>query len=403
MNPAGMRWIDRNIGIPVCRVLTLHRRLASLFRRTAPARSSCSKILFIKLAEQGSTVLAAPALKKAAELVGRQNLYFLVFSENRPILDILGIVPAGNIIEINSDNIGKFIYTTLAALIKIRRQKIDAVCDGEFFSRASSILAYLCGATQRVGLHLFGSEGPYRGDLFTHRLLYNPYLHTSIFFLSLVEALKYQPPEENIPLIFDIPQNTGELPRFFCSQKERDTLITKIETIKQSSLGRPVIVFHPKIYDLLPARSWPKNNYIDLGRKIVEVFPKATILITGVDKEKDALSQIAGRIANSVSLAGELKLKELLTLYHSADCLITTDSGPAHFAALTPIKSIILFGPETSVLYEPLSDNTDIITSKLICSPCVNVFNQRESACSSARCLEAIRVEDVLEKLKEIL
>src|SRR5262249_40563073 len=63
----------------------------------------------------------------------------------------------------------------------------------EFFARFSAILAYLSGASSRVGFHPFGGGGPYRGDLMTHRLLFNPHLHTAQTFEVMVEALEIPP------------------------------------------------------------------------------------------------------------------------------------------------------------------------------------------------------------------
>jgi len=37
--------------------------------------------------------------------------------------------------------------------------------------------------------------------------------------------------------------------------------------------------------------------------------------------------------------------------YNISAVLVTNDSGPAHFSAITPIRSIVLFGPETPRLY----------------------------------------------------
>ena len=51
------------------------------------------KILFVKFAEQGSTVLASTAIRRAIEMAGRGNVYFIVFKENRFILDVMGLVP----------------------------------------------------------------------------------------------------------------------------------------------------------------------------------------------------------------------------------------------------------------------------------------------------------------------
>jgi len=63
---------------------------------------------------------------------------------------------------------------------------------------ASAIISYLIGAPCRVGLHRFNSETPYRGNLLTHRVQYNPYLHTAKMYLLLVKALEMD--QQDLPL-----------------------------------------------------------------------------------------------------------------------------------------------------------------------------------------------------------
>ena len=134
-----------------------------------------------------------------------------------------------------------------------------------------------------------------------------------------------------------------------------------------------------------------------------EGFPEATIVITGTAKEKKEVDCIAAQIEGAVSLAGQTSLRELLTLYASSDMLVTNDSGPGHFSSLTPIKSIILFGPETPFLYGQSDINKEIIAPRLVCSPCVNVFNQRLSPCKRAACLKDVSAGEVYEKIRVLL
>ena len=51
------------------------------------------------------------------------------------------------------------------------------------------------------------------------------------------------------------------------------------------------------------------------------------------------------------SMAGKTTLRQLLILFDLAEVLVTNDSGPAHFAALTSIDIVVLFGPETPKLF----------------------------------------------------
>jgi hypothetical protein len=83
--------------------------------------------------------------------------------------------------------------SALRVLSRSGARRFDACIDMEFFARFSAAIAYLTGARQRVGFHVYFGEGPYRGDLMTHRVLYNPHLHTSRTFTSLVLALDADP------------------------------------------------------------------------------------------------------------------------------------------------------------------------------------------------------------------
>jgi len=380
----------------------LHRRVISLFKEDDISNKKVSKILFIKLVEQGSTVLAYSALKRAVKMVGKENVYFAVFKENRFILDILDIIPPSNVFEIDFKNVQKFAYSAMKTICRIRKEKIDAVIDMEFFSRASAILAYLSGASKRVGLHLFTCEGPYRGDLLNYKLLYNPYMHTARFFLSLVEALNHTP-SKKCPMIFKVSEELSSLPAFSPSEEEKKQLIGKIEKLKKKKLNRPMLILNPNASDILPIRKWKEENFVKLGKMLLEEFPDAAIIITGAPKEREKAEIIASQIGNAVSLAGHTTLRELLVLYCICDVLITNDSGPAHFSTLTPIKSVILFGPETPLLYGPISNNTTVIAPDLVCSPCVNVFNHRDTPCEVGTCLKGISPEEVFRKVKGLL
>jgi hypothetical protein len=127
---ATLQKVDRWLGIPLCFVLTCARGL--LGRATPPASAPLRNILFVKLAEQGSTVLAYPALRHAVELVGRENVYFITFQENRFILDVLGVVPEANVIAISCDSFPGLLRSALGAIRRLRRLKLDAVIDMEF-------------------------------------------------------------------------------------------------------------------------------------------------------------------------------------------------------------------------------------------------------------------------------
>src|SRR4030095_7127550 len=126
--PAGIRTLqrtDRWVGAPLCVLLTLLRRIfGSTGRRGA---RQVQRILFVKFAEQGSTVLAYPAIRRAIEMVGRQNVYFVVFEDNRFILDAMAIIPDGNVITIATRSPFALLAGALHAVARARKVRLDGV------------------------------------------------------------------------------------------------------------------------------------------------------------------------------------------------------------------------------------------------------------------------------------
>ena len=133
MNVKALQRADRWVGIPLCFLLTVFRKL---FGGAAPNNSRPRSILFVKLAEQGSTVLAYPALRRAVDIAGRDNVHFIAFQDNRFILDALGVIPEKNVITVSVGGLFTFIRSMLAAIGRLRRLKFDAAVDMEFFPAA---------------------------------------------------------------------------------------------------------------------------------------------------------------------------------------------------------------------------------------------------------------------------
>jgi ADP-heptose:LPS heptosyltransferase len=383
--------VDRWLGIPICFLLTLVRQLGFGSRK---GRAQIRNLLFVKLAEQGSTVLAYPAIREATQMVGRENVYFIVFDDNRFILDAMGVVPPGNVITISFKNLTTMLRTALAALGKLRRLRFDAVVDLEFFSRGSAALAFLTSAPRRVGFHPFFSAGPYRGNLMTHRLLYNPYLHTGQTFQVMVSALKQDP--EKLPTFDAAPAAEQDLPPQFSPQPNEAQVVRDLLQNALPDYSR-LILLNPNASDLLPLRRWPIQRYVQLAQRLLARYPEAAVAFTGAPAEADTAADLARQVASKrcVSLAGKTTLRQLLVLFKLADVLVTNDSGPAHFATLTPIHVVTLFGPETPALFSAPSPRNRALWAGIVCSPCVNAFNNRQSVCRDNLCMQAISVDQV--------
>lgn len=397
MKAATIKWIDRRVGVVVCRLFSLF----NYFIPTSKADFPTQKILFIKLIEQGASVLAYSALNEAIEKVGKKNVYFLVFEENRPILDFLNVLEPKNIIVIRNRSFTIFLLDLVKAIFFLRKNKVDSSIDMEFFSRASVIVSFLSGAKKRVGLYSFTSEHPYRGSLITHKIHYNPYVHVSQYYLMLVQALEEKPVHEPL-LKKQINSYKTSNPRV----KVEEQHVKKVqELIGEKRLSKKIILLNPNASDMLPLRKWETEKFEDLAQLILTEIDDSILVFTGVEKERKAIEQLMNSLDGEsvLNLAGKTTIQELMALYSISDLVVTNDSGPAHFASVFDTSIIVLFGPETPLLFAPLGENVQVVYKALACSPCVNVFNHRFSPCKNNICMQSITVDEVFEKVKVAL
>ena len=389
--------IDLWLGVPVCWLFTLARALMG--QPTPAAGPPTGKTLFIKLAEQGSTVLAQAAIRRAVDMVGRENVFFVVFAENRFILDLLDLIPRENVLIIHAGSLGSLVTSGWDTLMRIRGMAFESAVDLEFFARFSAAFCFLTGAKRRVGFHTFYNEGPYRGDLMTHRLLYNPYLHTSQIFAEMVEALRADPAQ--LPTFGVQPPTAEEAPAAFAPAPEEVAAVRAV--IATESAGRavdaPLILLNANASDLLPLRRWMPERYVELAKRLLDALPDAHVVMTGAPAEAPAGQKLVAAIGHErcFSLAGKTSLRQLLVLYTLAEVLVTNDSGPAHFASLTPINVVTLFGPETPRLFAARTPRNQALWAGVACSPCVNAYNNRQSPCRNNVCMQQITVDQVFD------
>jgi len=403
-----MRAIDHWVGVPLCAVasplVVLMDGVKNIFGRSPEAPK---KLLFIELSEMGSAILVDPAMRNAQ--ARGAELFFLIFKSNRASLTLLNTVKPENIFTIDSSSLGGLIKDTLRFLIIARRHRIDTVIDLELFSRFTALLTGLCGARRRVGYHIFHGEGLWRGFMLTRKVHYNPHIHITKNFLSLIHAAFAKQIEVPFSKI-QIPDSEVRLeqavinPAVLQKVRERIEKLAKESGIEYAHGKNRLILINPNASDLLPQRRWAQQRFSELIQGIHQQYPNDLILITGSPAEFAYVEKvrIVANIKNALNFAGQVSFGELPPLYTLSDVMVTNDSGPGHFSAVTPLRTVVLFGPETPALYGSIG-NSIPITANLACSPCVSAANHRKTPCQDNVCMQAITVAQVLDKVSDQL
>ena len=397
-----MRRIDYFCGIPLCFLASI---IIYCVERLMPKRQTPpQKVLFIELSEMGSAILADPALRKMRNAAAAQ-LYFLIFKSNAPSLNLLQTVEANHIFTIRADGLLNLALDTLKFLWWARQQRIDTVIDLELFSRYSALLTGLSGASNRVGFHAFHNEGLYRGHMLTRRVAYNPYLHIAKNFIALVNAALA--PQAELPFSKTlIDDNEIKLAQAVVDNEA--IAATRQRIISAYPNYNPqyhrIVLVNPNASDMLPQRRWMPEAFVTVMRSILAEDAQLLVLITGSDQERAEAQALKQQVNHErcINFAGCQRFEDLPALYQLSSVMLTNDSGPGHFSAVTALRTLVIFGPETPLLYGSLG-NSKAIYAGLACSPCVSASNHRKTPCVDNVCLQALSPDLVLAELRAAL
>lgn len=391
MNVDTMRNIDYWAGVPLCFVGSM---IHKLLPTSQPKK--VKNVLLVELSEMGSTIIVDPAMRKLKRDL-EANLHFVIFKKNKPSLDLLNTVPQENIFTIREDGIATLIFDTLRFLFWARKKKIDTVIDLELFSRFTALLTGFCGASNRVGFHAFYNEGLYRGSMLTHEVAYNPHIHIAKNFIALVNSLLSETKERPYSKTL-IDESEIILEKVTVPEEAKVAMKEKVRSLCPAfdPTKHRVVLFNANASDLMPLRRWAKPSYIALATKVLEAYEDVVIVLTGAPAEREGLQEIPDAINSDriVNFAGKTSFAELTALYEISQFMLTNDSGPGHFSAVTSMPSFVFFGPETPKLYGSLGITTPIFAG-LACSPCVSAANHRKTPCDDNICMQVLSVEYV--------
>ena len=383
-----MRFLDKWTGIPLAFLFSIFLWVYEKIFFIKQIKPDIRRTLFIELSEMGSAILVDPAMRNLRDQ-GQATLYFAIFTTNYKSLKILNTVPEDQIFRMQSDNLFDLGVDVIRFMIWCRTKKITAVIDLELFSRFTALLSGLSGAGTRIGFSTFHDEGMYRGNILNFPVRYNPHVHISVNFMSLVnKALGF----------FETPYSTksvsGDEIRLVKAEidpRDQSIVRARLKELYPPFDQEKIILLNANASELLPQRRWLPDNFISVGKKLVNAYPNILLVATGAPGERDYVEKVVQGIGHDrcVNSAGIFKFEELIPLYSLSTALLTNDSGPAHFASVTSLKIFVIFGPETPALYGPLG-NAESIYLSLPCSPCVSAANHRKTTCLPRPCITGI-------------
>ena len=109
-----------------------------------------------------------------------------------------------------------------------------------------------------------------------------------------------------------------------------------------------MVLFNPNASELLPQRRWPAEHFAQLAERILAGCARTSSFSSPARPRRTRRGAARpSRPAPPRQFRRLPALTELPALYHLAELMVTNDSGPGHFASVTGMPTISLFGPET--------------------------------------------------------
>ena len=191
----------------------------------------------------------------------------------------------------------------------------------------------------------------------------------------------------------------ASLPRPISHPTIRSTAAEQQNTLSQLGLERPsrIVAFCPGA-EYGPAKRWPAAHFAELAKKLAE--QGCAIWLFGSPKDHAVAEEIA-QLAPGLcrNLCGATSLDQAVDLLALADLVVCNDSGLMHVAAALDRPLVTLYGSSSPGFTPPLSNQADILSLKLECSPCfkrecplghLDCLNQLSPGTVFAACLNRI-------------
>lgn len=384
-----LRFLDTKFNPLICWTIflsdTMFKVLSFKWHENSVEHQDFKKILVVKIAGMGDTVLMLPSLKALRKAYPESEISALLTPLSKGVLVNQPILDDVIIYDIWEEHKG---ITGLARMIlTLRRRQFDLVIDFDQPFYISSVFSYSTRADTRIGY----SNLTARARLLTRKVPLDDKKHACDSFADLVRPLGINISTENLEEVW-----ISELD----SRYVEDWL--KKEEILENEF---MVGIHPGCGGNVISRRWPKDRFAQIADRLSEIYG-TRVIITGSTSEIELANEVACLMRTEpVIAAGQMSIGQLAGLIDRLDLYISNDTGPMHISAAMGTPTIGLFGPETPVRYGPYGNQHLSVYKPPLCSPCINVHRGERSDCKqpSTLCMEAITVEDVWEAVEKIL
>ena len=378
------RKLDRFLGIPILMVLAL-----LLKRRKSFPAYDIKKILVVKFAAIGDSIMLIPMLRTLRRAYPKAEITFLCSEINESIIRKVPYIDKVLVENVHGYLKNPFMF--LGMIYSLRKERYSIIIDTEQWSRISAIIIALLRYEFSVG---YKTEGQYKHFMFNRVINHSRDKHELDTFIDLLT-----------PLFVPVYQTDYVLEYFLTDENEA----VAEKFIKEKSLeNKTVITLHPGCGGLGAPREWDIPSYVALGKRLIEYDKEIVILISGAPSEKQKCSELENGLRNLygssdkvINIAGLFSLDDVVAIIKRVTLIVCSNTGMLHLASCMGTKTMGLHGPTNPAKWGAYSKNTVLIQSDKYCSPCL--YLGHDYGCKAPSCMSHISVDDVFIHIRKAL
>lgn len=372
------RFFDKYAGIPIVVILALLTKR----KRRLPIEN-IKKILIIKLAAIGDSILIIPFLRTLKKNFPSSEITFICSQINLSVIKKIPYVDT--IIDCNVHSFLKNPWLFFKFIKDLRSVKYDVIIDAGQWERINAIFTFLAKSEYTVG---FKTEKQFKHFGYDSVIPHLRDKHELENFLDLL-----------IPLGINISEEDKKLEYFLNNE---DYKFAERFWTEHDFENRTVICLHPGCGENGLPREWAVQNYIDLGKRLVNYDDNLRILITGAVHEMERCKMIAEGISkNVINTAGQFELNNVVALVQKVRLIVCSNTGMLHIASCVGTKTMGLHGPTNPAKWGSYNKNSVLIQSDKFCSPCL--YLGHDYGCQMPQCMAHISVDDVFIYIRKAL
>ncbi|MBI2095485.1 MAG: glycosyltransferase family 9 protein [Candidatus Omnitrophica bacterium] len=342
------------------------------------------RILAVRLDRIGDVLLSLPALAILRRRFPDAWISVMVRPSTREILEGHPLIDEVIPYDYSPEGRDRFPLGYLRFLRGIAKRRFDIACVLRPGVR-SHLAPFLAGIPRRVGFRRCGWRFFLTQTVSDRR--HEGLRHESEYTADVVRQ-------------FGGEEGPADLPPYPVFS-ESDQSISGLLSEERPGQGHErLIAFHAGAS--CPSKRWPKESFAWLGKAVLAGLPHRLVLIGGGRERETSEFLKAEWGARALDLTGRLNLRESAALLKRCEVLVSNDSGPVHLAAAVGTRTLTIFGRNQDGLsrrrWRALGAGHETIQKDVGCVVCL------AHRCSIGfECLKAISVEEVFERLKQMV